>query len=237
MRCQQAQQRLQALLDERADFDTDDAITQHLANCDPCATLAAAYEVLRGRQILSDSSNANCLELPHLANAVLAEVAPSRIASEASLVRPKVGRSARVSSWQTYGWLTAAACVLIAMGLSLPEQDSITSPQPPTKPSNGAALVANNAQPEIESPTRLSDAAMAGSEVFNRAGRSLASISLVRMRWPSPSSQESDQPSGEQFLPRAIDTFRTLLNNEWDTTTPAGGETGYRTSNEQLLLA
>lgn len=244
MRCQQAQQRLQVLLDERTDFDTDDILRQHLGDCAECAILAAAYDALRCRQPSCEQQASGAIELPGLAHRVLAEVAAAP-SCETTLERPTASASTAASStWQWYSLrgysaLAAAACILIAVGVSLWNQGAVidspsaSGPMMPADPAGSQPLANSNVPPEADTQ----EVVMPGSEVFNRAGRGLASISLVRMRWQSTSNGDSEQSSDEPILPRAFDTLRTFWPNEWETTSPAGNETGYRFSGQQVLLA
>ncbi len=78
---------------------------------------------------------------------------------------------------------------------------------------------------------------VAGSQMWYRTGKNLATMSLASLRWQRTAASDSEPTSDDQLLDRALNTFRTLWPGESETTTPTRGETGQFEPGSGLLVA
>lgn len=220
MHCRQTEQRLHALLDSRQDIDHDDQLRAHLETCDRCATLAAAYVAAVRRPTTPVDT-----PIINLADRVIAKV------MTASPPR-------RNGHWRVWGTLALAASLLVAVGVALYRHDQ------PAPPPTAPPVVASQDLPAPGSlvavdPAAVDDAVreIAGREVWYRTGLSVASISLEGLRWQRATTSESDTPSDQQLLDRAMNTFRTLWPGEGESTTPNQNKTGWQGPTDHVLIA
>jgi hypothetical protein len=101
MHCVQFEMRLNQLLDDRGDLDSDLELAEHARECPACADLLVGHELL----------------LQGVAAEALNEPAVGR--DFAVRVAAEVARSARESSWRRWSWTmpTIAAALLLALAI------------------------------------------------------------------------------------------------------------------------
>ncbi|QDU54597.1 hypothetical protein [Aeoliella mucimassa] len=215
MRCDQAELRLQTLLDNRQQVEDDTALTEHLASCGECATLASAYQALAADR---------CEPLPSsnisLADRVMSEIAADPQPTKTIVREPYAPHQHTSVSWYRWASLAIAASVMVAI---LFNQDPSTTPvAPPNNPS--AVPMIADAVPHTSYPVEQAP----GREVWFRTGQGLASISLVGLSNRNMTTPETEAPSDSQMfrwpLPNSLPEM-DFLPSPSDSATPKG-ETG-----------
>jgi hypothetical protein len=212
MQCEQVENRLNALLDQRRHWARDRELFAHCAACESCRSIARAYAACEEHVELIPSLPAD------FATRVLTELQPNFLAAadrQASL--QTAGR--RRIPWQ---WCAVAAAVFVGVTIALRQPHAPVA----ATPIQGELAIVKTWPIHVEFERLLGEDRQLSEVVWKSTGREFAKLPH-QVRRAAELSDSSHLTGAIRPVAAAWQSLRRVLPGESMEAEPANGETGF----------